>query len=180
MDIIVHTYRSPVGELLLGSIGDALCLCDWTHRKQRAAVDARLQRGAEASYVEGRSAVIDQAVEQLDAYFRGERTRFDIPLRFIGSDFQVRVWEALCGVPYGSTVSYAALTERVAEPTAIRAVAAANGANALSILVPCHRVVGSDGSLVGYAGGLPAKRRLLALEGAAVPLMEGLFAPVEG
>jgi methylated-DNA-[protein]-cysteine S-methyltransferase len=112
----------------------------------------------------------------LNAYFRGERTAFDVPLRLVGTDFQRRIWEALVTIPYGSTATYTSLTAMVAEPTAIRAVASANGANALSILVPCHRVIGSNGELVGYAGGLPAKRKLLQLEGVALePLQMDLF-----
>lgn len=169
MSILVRSFPTPFGELLLGSYGDELCLCDWQHRSAREAVDARVQKGLGASYAEGTSPVIEEAMEQLAAYFAGDRTRFALPLRLVGTPFQQRVWEALCAIPYGRTASYAELTASVAEPTAIRAVAAANGANALSILVPCHRIIGADGALVGYAGGLAAKRRLLALEGAAIP-----------
>lgn len=166
MNILVSRYGSPVGELLLGSHDGALCLCDWTYRRMREAVDTRVQRGLNARYVEGDAPMLDRAKEQLNAYFTGERTAFDLPLRFVGSDFQQRVWQALVRIPHGHTTTYAELTDAVAARTAIRAVAAANGANALSIIVPCHRVIGSNGALVGYAGGLPAKRELLVLEGA--------------
>ncbi|MFT3886317.1 MAG: methylated-DNA--[protein]-cysteine S-methyltransferase [Flavobacteriales bacterium] len=165
MDILTHVFATPYGELLLGAHGDALCLCDWRHRRRREAVDARIQRSLGAAYGEGMSPVIEVAMEQLEGYFRGERTVFDVPLRMAGTPFQCRVWEALMTVPYGTTETYASLTAKVAEPTAIRAVAAANGANSLSILVPCHRIIGSSGELVGYAGGLSAKRKLLELEG---------------
>lgn len=164
--IRITPFSTPFGELLLGSYHDALCLCDWRYRRLRNAVDARVQRGLSAVYVEGTSAVIEEAQEQLTAYFKGERTAFDLPLKLVGTVFQNRVWEALRAIPFGATATYADLTTRVAEPSAIRAVAAANGANAHSIILPCHRIIGSDGALVGYAGGLPAKRGLLKLEGA--------------
>lgn len=177
MDVIIRPFRTPYGELLLGSFGDELCLCDWRHRRMRDAVDARIQRGLGTAYQDGSSPVIEAAMAQLDAYFAGARTAFDLPLRLVGSAFQQRVWEALLTVPYGTTTTYAGLTVRVAEATAIRAVAAANGANALSIIVPCHRIVGSSGELVGYAGGLPAKQKLLRLEGAIPRTLElDLFA----
>ena len=181
MDLLIHPFVTPYGELLLGSFGDALVLADWRYRRMRATVDTRIQRGLGATYSEGTSPVIEATKEQLNAYFRGERTTFDVPLRLVGTDFQRRVWEALIAIPYGATETYASLTAKVAEPTAIRAVAAANGANALSILVPCHRIVGSDGELVGYAGGLSAKRRLLQLEGAALETVQpDLFSETTG
>lgn len=166
--ILVQTWRSPFGELVLGSFQGELCLCDWKYRRMRSAIDARIQHGLQAESAEGASPVIEEAKAQLNAYFAGERTTFDLPLRMVGTDFQQRVWKALLAVPFGTTMSYAALTAKVAEPTAIRAVASANGANALSIMVPCHRIIGSNGELTGYAGGLGVKRRLLELEGKRV------------
>lgn len=181
MAIIVRAFSTPHGELLLGSLGDALCLCDWRYRRMRGAVDARLQRGLHATYEEGSSPVIEEAERQLGAYFLEGRRTFDLPLRLVGSAFQQQVWEALLQVPYGTTLTYAQLTAKVAGPTAVRAVAAANGANALSIVVPCHRIIGSSGELVGYAGGLPAKRALLRLEGIAMPAPQiDLFDQVAG
>lgn len=179
--IVTRYFVTRFGELLLGSLNDELCICDWRYRRLREAVDTRIQRGTGASYEEGSSPVIEAAVQQLNAYFAGERRAFDLPLRFIGTAFQQRVWNALLAVPYGSTSTYAALTSQVAEPTAIRAVASANGANALSIIVPCHRIIGSSGELVGYAGGLPAKKALLRLEGAAMAEPEvDLFSVLDG
>lgn len=166
--IIVRSFNTPFGELMLGAFGDALCSCDWRHRRMRTSIDARLRTGLNAEFEEGLSPVLDDAMRQLNAYFNGDRRAFDVPLRLVGTPFQISVWEALREIPFGSTTTYALLSDRVAVRTAIRAVAAANGANAISIIVPCHRVVGSDGSLVGYAGGLEAKRRLLQLEGASV------------
>ncbi len=101
---------------------------------------------------------------QLDEYFSRKRTAFDIPLAFIGTDFQKAVWNELLNIPYGTTISYAKLSQRLNNPKAIRAVAAANGANPISIFVPCHRVIGSNHKLTGYGGGLAAKKILLELE----------------
>jgi methylated-DNA-[protein]-cysteine S-methyltransferase len=104
------------------------------------------------------------AADQLDAYFAGELTTFDLPLAPLGSEFQQRVWTALREIPYGRTESYGELAERIGSPGAARAVGLANGKNPIGIVIPCHRVVGSDGSLTGYGGGLDRKRRLLDLE----------------
>jgi len=164
--IIIQPFRTGSGELLLGSFDDRLCLCDWRYRRMRSAVDARIQRGLNATYEVGSSPVIEATMVQLNEYFKGDRTVFDLPLRLVGTDFQQRVWKALLAMPYGVTGTYTSLTAEVAEPTAIRAVASANGANAISIIVPCHRIIGSTGELVGYAGGLAAKKKLLELEGA--------------
>ncbi|MFV8783287.1 methylated-DNA--[protein]-cysteine S-methyltransferase [Microbulbifer sp. SA54] len=114
------------------------------------------------------SALTDEAAEQLRDYFEGRRRTFDLPLDAAGTPFQQGVWRALCAIPYGETRSYRELAEAIGNPKAVRAVARANGANPLSIVVPCHRVIGADGTLTGYAGGLEMKARLLALEGALV------------
>jgi methylated-DNA-[protein]-cysteine S-methyltransferase len=102
--------------------------------------------------------------EQLDAYFAGERRAFALKLAPRGTEFQQRVWQALSAIPYGETTTYAAIARTIGQPNAVRAVGAANGRNPISIVVPCHRVIGQDGTLTGYAGGLPSKQRLLALE----------------
>lgn len=172
--IMVHNWRSPVGELVLGSFRGELCRCDWKYRRMRTAIDVRIQRGLPAEYAVGISPVIEEAKAQLDMYFAGERNAFNLPLRMVGTYFQQRGWQAWLAVPYGTTMSYAELTTKVAEPTAIRAVAAANGANALSIIVPCHRIFGSNGEMTGYADGVGVKRRLLGLEGVCRPV-EDLF-----
>jgi methylated-DNA-[protein]-cysteine S-methyltransferase len=105
-----------------------------------------------------------EAFRQLHAYFAGELTRFDLPLRLAGTAFQNKVWTALCDIPFGETISYGALASRIGKPTASRVVGGANGANPLSIVVPCHRVIGSNRSLTGFGGGIEAKRFLLAHE----------------
>lgn len=105
-----------------------------------------------------------EAVRQLEAYFDGRLYRFDLPLDLHGSPFQLRVWNALLAVPYGETRSYRDIAASIGAPSAVRAVGAANGANPVAIVVPCHRIIGSGGKLTGYGGGLPLKKRLLELE----------------
>ena len=127
-------------------------------------IDKRLKQYVQAESVQGISPVITQAATQLDEYFAGERRVFNIPLLFVGTEFQKKVWNALLHIPFGTTISYADLAQRIAMPTAVRAVANANRANALSVIVPCHRVIGADGSLTGYSGGIEVKRWLLEHE----------------
>ncbi len=162
--IYIQRYASPCGGLMLGSIGDKLCLCDWDVERHRAAVDRRLRKELHAVFAEQTSAVIECAAKELDEYFAGTRTAFTVPLLFCGSDFQRSVWNELLKIPYGTTISYGEMARRQGRPSAVRAVANANGANAISIFAPCHRVIGSDHSLTGYGGGLEAKRYLLQLE----------------
>lgn len=162
--ICVQHYTSPAGELLLGSIDGRLCMCDWAESIHGDAAGKRLQRLLHADFKEKKSAVTEMAARQLDEYFAGIRRRFELPLLFAGTDFQKKVWNELLNIPYGETASYAAIAERTGMPKAVRAVANANGANALSIIVPCHRVIGSNSTLTGYGGGLPAKKFLLELE----------------
>jgi len=162
--ISIQYFKSPFGELILGDYENALCLCDWRYRKMRESVDKRLQEGLNATYFEEDTELLQATKTQLTEYAAGERTEFDIPLLFVGTEFQKTVWEELVRIPYGSTESYLRLSQKLGNEKAIRAVASANGANAISILVPCHRIVGSQGELTGYAGGIPAKKKLLQLE----------------
>lgn len=162
--IVCRPYASPCGELLLGSIDGKLCLCNWTEGKKRGRDERRLGRLLGAHFEEGTSEVTGEAARQLDEYFSGRRTGFSVPLLFAGTDFQKAVWNELLNIPYGETISYGTMAARLSAPKAVRAVANANGANALSIFAPCHRVIGSDGTLTGYGGGLPAKRALLEHE----------------
>lgn len=157
-------YESPCGTLLLGSFNDKLCLCDWQVEKHRDHVDKRLKRVLQADFEDSSSAVIEKAIVLLDEFFAGKRKKFDLPLLFVGTNFQKKVWNELLKIPYGKTVSYGEMASRIGMPRAVRAVANANGANAISIFVPCHRVIRSDGSLTGYGGGLAAKKKLLDLE----------------
>ena len=164
LNITIKHYKSPVGELIVGSYNNELCLCDWRYRKMRKEVDLRIQKGLCAHFEEGESGIIQQAIRRLNEYFKGGRTEFDIPLKLVGTDFQKQVWNQLMQIPYGETSSYLQMSKDLGNEKAIRAVASANGANAISIIVPCHRIIGSDGKLVGYAGGLDAKKKLLQLE----------------
>ena len=155
------TFRhidSPVGPLLLVADEHALRVIEFENPRHPIAPSPLWQAGD--------TPVIRQAERQLAEYFRGERQRFDVPLAPVGTPFQREVWTTLAGIPYGQTISYAQLAQRVAKPTAMRAVGAANGRNPLPIVLPCHRVIGADGSLTGFGGGLPTKQFLLQLEGA--------------
>lgn len=163
-EILVQFHTTSYGELLLGSFEDNLCLCDWRYRKMRARIDERLQRALGATMVTGTSQVINDTVIQLQEYFSYKRKTFDIELKMVGTEFQKKVWQQLMNIPYAHTASYMDLARGIGNTKAVRAVAGANGANAISIIVPCHRILGSDGSLVGYAGGLRAKKKLLKHE----------------
>lgn len=179
-------YDTPVGRLVLAAKHGRLTLCDWAERGGRTTASAsRKECRAESKSPKGEAGlpsmdsapasigtcssstddeVIALAIKELDEYFAGGRKSFDIPLEPSGTPFQKAVWAELLRIPYGATVSYSAIAKAIGRPSAVRAVAAAIGANPISIMVPCHRVIGSDGSLTGYAGGLPAKARLLELE----------------
>jgi len=162
--ILTHRYESPCGLLTLGSLDDRLCLCDWPVAKHLEHSKLRLKRRLNCTFQERPSAVIEKTEQQLDEYFAGKRRAFDVPLLFAGTDFQKTVWKFLLAIPFGKTISYSEMATRIGMPKAVRAVANATGANPISLLVPCHRVIGSDCSLTGYAGGLEAKRLLLELE----------------
>lgn len=173
--IIISSYKSDLGELIIGSYDNKLCMCDWRYRKMRPIIDNRIKSALKAEFEEGSSDVNTETIAQLKSYFAGERKSFDLPLLLIGTEFQKTVWNALLEIPFGKTLSYLALSEKLSNPGAIRAVASANGANAISIIVPCHRIIGSDGSLTGYAGGLSAKKNLLKLEGALLTEQISMF-----
>ena len=146
---------TPIGELLLVSDDRALRELRFAGKWTAGDIGPHWQQGG---------VVIERAMTQLDEYFAGQRTQFDLPLCPVGTDFQRDVWHALANIAYGESISYAELARRVGRPNAVRAVGAANGRNPLPIILPCHRVIGSDGSLTGFGGGLPLKQRLLLLE----------------
>lgn len=162
--IEIQYYTTQFGELILGTYENQLCLCDWRYRKMRAAVDERIKKGLDADFVEADNSILQATRIQLRDYFEFKRKKFDIPLLLVGTDFQKKVWQELTRISYGKTLSYLKLAEKVGNKDMVRAVAAANGANAISIIIPCHRVIGSSGELTGYAGGLKTKERLLSLE----------------
>jgi methylated-DNA-[protein]-cysteine S-methyltransferase len=166
--MIVHrTLASPVGPLLLAAGDDGLRLIEFDAPRHAHP------RGAD--WREGDHPLLDAAEAQLREYFAGARRAFELPLAPQGTPFQVQVWRTLARIGYGETWSYARLAQAVGRPSATRAVGAANGRNPLSIVLPCHRVIGSDGSLTGFGGGLPVKRFLLELEGALPRAVGSLF-----
>ena len=164
MKVNIQYYNSPCGELVLASAGDELCLCDWNEMPCAERNKRRLSRLLHAEFVMEPSAVLERTMKELDEYFAGKRKNFDILLHTVGTDFQKRVWQALLEIPYGETRAYKDIAKKVNNVKGVRAVAGAIGANGISILIPCHRVVGSDHSLTGFAGGLDAKRLLLETE----------------
>jgi methylated-DNA-[protein]-cysteine S-methyltransferase len=155
MSVCYTEMESPVGTLLLAADQEGLRLINFQKGKhaQRPRDDWRKD-----------AAPLRETMRQLKAYFSGELQEFDLPLAPEGTDFQRRVWSALCGIPYGETISYGDLARRIRNPKAVRAVGTANGANPIPIVIPCHRVIGSDGTLTGYGGGLDIKEKLLGLE----------------
>ena len=162
--ICIQYHKTKIGELVLGSFESKLCLLDFNYRKMRKAVDDRLKKGLNADFIEEDSEIIEKTRTELDEYFQENRQEFDVPIQMVGTDFQKSVWNALLKVAYGTTSSYLQLAKYINNEKAVRAVAGANGANAIAIIIPCHRIIGSNGELVGYAGGLPTKKRLLTLE----------------
>ena len=141
-----------------------MCLCDWNEKPCALQNKNRLIRLLDADFREESSEVILRTEEQLDEYFAGKRKTFTIPLHLVGTDFQKQVWNALLEISYGETRTYMEIAQRVENPKGVRAVAQAIGANGIAIIIPCHRVIGSDHSLTGFAGGLEAKKILLELE----------------
>ena len=151
-----YTYHdSPIGPLLLAGDSSALRLISFPSGDRQHEVQSDWQCNA---------AVFSAATAQLDAYFAGELRQFDLPLAPLGTPFQCQVWQTLQTIPYGTTWSYAQLARAIGRPTAFRAVGAANGDNPLPIVIPCHRVIGTNGKLTGFGGGLPVKHWLLTLE----------------
>lgn len=162
--IHIQYYKTDYAEFIMGSFEDKLCLLDFKYRKTRKAVDDRIKKGLNAEYVEMDDEVLQKTRVQLDEYFDLKRKEFDIPLLTVGTDFQKSVWIALTDVEYGTTSTYLQLAKDIGNEKAVRAVANANGANSISIIIPCHRIIGTNGELTGYAGGLPLKNQLLKLE----------------
>lgn len=163
-DIYIQYYGSPCGKLVLGAVGDALLLCDWYGKPCAERNKQRLERLLNAKFVIKSSPVLEQAKAELDGYFSGACKTFDILLHLVGTDFQKQVWHVLLEIPYGETRSYKDIALMINHPKGVRAVAQAIGANGISIFIPCHRVIGANRSLTGFAGGIEAKRWLLNKE----------------
>ena len=164
MPLLYCHLPTPLGEMLAIASGQGLCLLEFVGQNGvgREQVQVEAARGGPAR--EGMNAILEQTRAELAEYFAGRRRAFGVPLDLVGTPFQNDAWQALRAIPYGQTRSYASQARAIGRPTATRAVAAANGQNKVSIIVPCHRVIGSDGSLTGFGGGLPRKQALLALE----------------
>ena len=155
---LYKTIPSPVGQLILVARETRLAAILWENERLNRVRLGPLEEDTQHP-------VLKETERQLLEYFAGQRRRFELELDFAGTDFQVRVWQALLTIPFGETRSYRDIALQIGQPTAVRAVGAANGRNPISIIAPCHRVIGSSGSLTGFAGGLAAKQFLLSLEG---------------
>ena len=162
MSYVFKLMNSPVGTLTLVAKGNKLCAILWENEKPDRVRLGTLQEDIH-------SPVLLEAERQLNEYFAGNRNRFELELDFAGTDFQQKVWQALLTIPFSETRSYSQITMQIGNPKAVRAVGAANGKNPISIVAPCHRVIGASGSLTGFAGGLGAKQFLLTLEGQETP-----------
>lgn len=163
--IWISRIATPLGAMVAGDVGGKLCLLEFADRRGLEREIQDLERLLRVPSAPGKTILHGLTETQLLEYFRGERRGFDLPLDLPGSEFQKAVWTVLLGIPYGQTRSYRDQAAAIGRPGAVRAVAGANGQNRVSIVVPCHRVIGADGSLTGYGGGLPRKRALLELEG---------------
>jgi len=169
--INIQYHKTNYGELIIGSYDGKLCMADFRYRKMRKTVDDKIRKNINAGFIEQDDEILQKTKVQLDEYFNLKRKAFELPLLMVGTDFQKSVWEALLKVPYGTTSTYLQLAKEIGNEKAVRAVANANGANAIGIIIPCHRIIGTNGKLTGYAGGVPLKKRLLELE-------QNLFATV--
>lgn len=165
--------NTPVGALLAGATTHHLVLLDFAYRKAIRSQVQRVQAAFPHPVEERPSALLQETARQLAAYFSGSLHAFDLPLQVPATPFQEAVWQALQRIPYGETRTYAELARQVASPGGAVAAGQANGANRIAIVIPCHRIVATGGGLGGYAGGLPAKRRLLTLEGARIQATAG-------
>lgn len=164
MHVSVSEVETPIGEMLAAASETQLVLFEFPHRRMIDTQLDRVRRAVGCELQPGDSPIFELLRAQLDEYFHGRRREFTVPLHAPGTPFQMRVWAELRRIPSGTTTTYGRLAEAIGQPNAVRAVARANGDNRIAILIPCHRVIGSTGELVGYGGGLWRKRKLLELE----------------
>lgn len=156
--------KTGIGPMMAGATETHLVMLEFEHRRMYDMQLERVRKSLAAEFVPGKSPLFEQLTDELDEYFAGRRTEFDVPIRLTGTNFQTKVWKALLRIPTGTTSTYARVAKSIGAPNAVRAVGKANGDNRISILVPCHRLIGSDGQLVGYGGGLWRKKKLLDVE----------------
>jgi len=163
MRIMIKTtiIDTPLGEMTAAATKEGVCLLKFSEREKSAMEFEKLVLIFNTEIRQGTNKHLRSLKKQLKEYFKGKRKEFVVPLAYHGTDFQKSVWESLMNIPYGKTVSYLAQAESLNNPRAVRAVAGANGSNPVAILIPCHRVIGSDGDLTGYGGGLERKRWLI-------------------
>jgi AraC family transcriptional regulator of adaptative response/methylated-DNA-[protein]-cysteine methyltransferase len=169
--LFIREIETRLGPMVAGATPTNLVLLEFTDRSILDTQIARLERHLGGVHEPGESPIFERLVAQLDEYFAGARREFDIPMHAPGTGFQELVWTALRTIPCGETRSYGALAAAIGRPTAVRALAHANRDNRISILIPCHRVIGADGTLTGYGGGLWRKRKLLDLEAGVEPFL---------
>lgn len=162
--IMIHRFTTPIGPMFVCATEQGVCLLEFVDRRMLETEFSDLQRLLKARIIAGENLHTRQAEKEIGEYFTGERQQFSLTLDLPGSAFQRRVWQGLQTVPYGQTTHYQALAESLAQPTAVRAVAAANGANRVAIVIPCHRIIGKDGAMTGYGGGIARKAWLIAHE----------------
>jgi AraC family transcriptional regulator of adaptative response/methylated-DNA-[protein]-cysteine methyltransferase len=170
---VVHLMRvsTPLGPMIAGATVDALCLLEFADRRMLELQFRRVQKHFDAFFMPGVNSKLEQISRELEAYFNGSLQKFEVPISVPGTPFQQNVWKYLQTIPYGKTQSYRDVAIALGMPKAVRAVARANGDNRLAIVVPCHRVIGNDGELTGYGGGLWRKRRLLDIEQGAACIL---------
>jgi len=162
--INIQFYKTKYAHFILGSFENKLCLLDFRYRRMRTTVDNRLKKSFNAKFIEQDDDILRETRKQLDEYFNLTRKEFDIPIVTVGTPFQKGVWNSLIKVPYGTISTYLQLAKDINNEKAVRAVANANGANAIALIIPCHRIIGTNGELIGYGGGLALKKKLLELE----------------
>lgn len=164
MNISQTKIKTPLGDMIACGTDKGICLLEFNDRKKLENQLLKLTKDLKASIVEENNIHFDLLKKELIEYFNGNLRHFTVPLDLVGTEFQKTVWQTLLSIPYGKTISYLQQSENMGNPLSIRAVANANGMNKIAIIVPCHRVIGSNGKLTGYAGGLERKRALLNLE----------------
>ncbi len=162
--IWINRIATPLGSMIMGVHDSGLCLLEFAERRMLDTQLKRLQQRMGRVFLPGNHPLMKQVKQELDAYFDGNLRKFRVPVQAPGTVFQEAVWEALAAIPYGEMRSYADVADKIGHPDAVRAVGRANGDNRIAIIIPCHRVVGSDGELTGYGGGLWRKEYLLAME----------------
>lgn len=162
--IALKLIDSPIGKMRIGATDEGICLFDFQYRKSIDSIMRRIENHLQDKFEDGEHPHFAVLEQQIGEYFTGARKEFDLPLHLVGTEFQKGVWRGLLQIPYGETRSYKQQSIFLGNEKAIRAVAGANGENGIAIIVPCHRVIGEDGSLTGYGGGLQRKKWLLDLE----------------